>query len=350
MTVRLFLPEEERTRRGAGWVFVALALAFLGGFVWLIGFPPRINVTSAILLAPPSALLAVGLWFAFRRRVVIAVDADRRTYAVIRNGARSGSGPLDSLGPLVVQRRTRLAGSGDNKRTVVEYVVHAAEHSRIDLYVTDTPTEARRRMQRLARSWRVSCKSYGGTVLAPEELGLPLHRRLAADPEARTEASLNPEWGLRIERIAPGYAFISTRRSWAPLLGWVLAAAALVAVLVLGIPGRLLSALRGTQGDLLERVLAGLLGFVLLALLWKLGWSVREALSPGTLRVTDAGVSYRRSRMAFEEIEEVAATFPVELVGHRRTMRLAPTFCPPAAATAVAHEIQRMILELATPR
>jgi len=75
----------------------------------------------------------------------------------------------------------------------------------------------------------------------------------------------------------------------------------------------------------------------------------RRALS-GTLRVTDAGVSYRRSRMAFEEIEEVAATFPVELVGHRRTMRLAPTFCPPAATTAVAHEIQRMILELAAPR
>jgi len=92
---------------------------------------------------------------------------------VIRNGARSGSGPLDSLGPLVVQRRTRLAGSGDNKRTVVEYAVHAAEHSRIDLYVTDTPTEARRRMQRLARSWRVSCKSYGGTVLGPRSWAYP---------------------------------------------------------------------------------------------------------------------------------------------------------------------------------
>jgi hypothetical protein len=63
--------------------------------------------------------------------------------------------------------------------------------------------------------------------------------------------------------------------------------------------------------------------------------------------VTDRGVSYRFSRMPFREIEEVTSQFPVEVVGDRRSLVLGTTFCPPAATEAVAHELQRLIIEVA---
>lgn len=47
------------------------------------------------------------------------------------------------------------------------------------------------------------------------------------------------------------------------------------------------------------------------------------------------------------EIEEVTSTFPVELVGDRRSLVLGHTFCFPDAMEAVAHEIQRLIIEVA---
>jgi hypothetical protein len=37
---------------------------------------------------------------------------------------------------------------------------------------------------------------------------------------------------------------------------------------------------------------------------------VRDAFFPGTVRITDRGVSYRFSRMAFREIEEMTTTHP----------------------------------------
>ena len=51
--------------------------------------------------------------------------------------------------------------------------------------------------------------------------------------------------------------------------------------------------------------------------------------------------------MAFREIEELTATYPIELIGDRRTLTLGETFCRPGAAQTVAHELQRLIIEVA---
>ena len=124
----------------------------------------------------------------------------------------------------------------------------------------------------------------------------------------------------------------------------------LLGLLALGGSPRLglLSTLRDVGGDLLGQVLAGLLGVVFLAVLWKLWAGVRDTFFPGMVRVTENGVSYRFSRMAFERIEEVSATLPIEVVGDRRILRLAESFCPRGAAADVAHELQRLIIEVAT--
>ena len=349
MAVQRFLPDVERTRRGAGWVFIGIALALLAGVGWLVVRAGRVNGTGMVLLAAPLALLALGLYLALRRKEVLDIDLDNRTYAVIRNGAKSASGPLDSLGPLTVKQRIRVTGSSDSgsrdRRTVIEYVVSAAVHSKINLYVMDTPGKARQKMEALARAWRVSCQSYGGAVRGPDALDVPLHKRLKGDREARTVTPLRPEWGVRIEPLSPGYAIVSTHRSWAPLRSSAILL--VVALVVFGVsPSRFRSILPEAVDDLLGRILAGLLGVVLLVGLWMLWKGVRDTFFPGTVRVTEEGVSYRRCRMRFGEIEEVTATLRIEVVGDRRILRPAESFCPPAALSAVAHEIQRLILEV----
>lgn len=346
MAVQRFLPDVERTRRGAGWVFVAIALALLSGVGWLLARAGRVNGTGMVFLAVPLGLLALGLYLALRRKEVLAIDLDNRKYAVIRNGAQSASGALDSLGPLAVERRSRQTGNSDQRRTIIQYVVRAAQQSQLDLYVMTTPGQARQKMEALARAWRVSCQAYGGAVRGADDLDVPLHQRLRGDREARVIAPLRSEWGIQIEPLSEGYAIVSTHRSWSPLLR---GSGILLFVLFAAFgysPGRLSSLLPEMAGDLLSKVLAGLMGVVALVGLWVLGRAARDSFYPGTVRVTEAGVSYRGSRMAFSEIEEVTATLPIELVGDRRILRLAETFCPPAALSAVAHEIQRLVLEV----
>jgi hypothetical protein len=343
-----FLPDVERTRRGAGWVFTGMALALIAGVGWLVVGAGRVNGTGMVMLAVPLALLALGLHLALRRKEVLEIDADQRTFTVIRKGAKSGSGPLDSLGPLTVKQRIRVtgdSGNADKRRTVIEYVVSAAVQSKIDLYVMNTPGKARQKMEGLARAWRVSCQSYGGAVRGPDELDVPLHERLRGDREARTVTPLSPEWGVRIEPLSPGYAIVSTFRSWAPLRssGFVL----FVLVVMFGFsPDRLHSFLPEAVADPLGRILAGLMVVVFLVMLWLLWSGVRDTFYPGTVRITEDDVSYRGSRMRFREIEEVMATLPIEVVGDRRILRLAETFCPRAALKPVAHELQRLILEV----
>jgi hypothetical protein len=347
MAVQRFLPEVARTRRAAGWVFIVIGVFFAAWLSWSAITAGRVNGTTLVFIALPALLAVWGLRLAFRHEVVVEVDLDQRTYAVIRDGKPGGSGPLDDLGPLAVSRRAHVLSTGEERRTVVEYVVSPAAHSKIDLYVRATPGKARRKMEALGRAWRLPCRSYGGAVRAAEALDQPLHERLRNDREARVEAPLRPEWGVRIEPIFRGHAIVSTHRSWAPLTQGALIA--LVPIVIVGATSStgLLSTFREASGDLLDRVLLGLMAVVGVALLWKLGRGALDTFFPGTVRVTERGVSYRGRSMAFGKIEEVIANLPIEIVGDRRILTLPVSFCPREAVEPVAHELQRLILEVA---
>lgn len=346
MAVQRFLPDVERTRRAAG--FVCLAIGALGdaGLVWGVAATGRVTVTTVVFFVFATALAAGGVHLAFRPAVVLEVDPDARTYVVVRSGKRSGSGPLEELGPLAVSRRTREVGSTEKRRTVVEYVV-GASHSKIDLHVMSTAGKARQKMEALGHAWRLPCRSLGGVVRAAGDLDAPLHRRLRNDGEAKAAAPLRPEWGLRIEPVFRGQSIVSTHRSWAPLTQGALLALAPVVIVALTSSAGLLSTLREASGDLLDRVFLGLIGVVALALLWQLWKGARDTFFPGVVGVTENGVSYRGRRMAFDEIEEVIAGVPIEIVGDRRILSLAVSYCPREAVGPAAHEIQRLILEVA---
>jgi hypothetical protein len=346
MTVQRFRPDVERTRRGFGWTFMTVAVALIGGLAWLEIFLGRLTGTAIVLFAVLAGLFTLGYRLAFRVQDLFEIDVQQRTCSVIRGGSRAGSTPLDALGPLEVERRVREVGTEGKRRTITEYVVHAAAHSTVDLYVETTAGKARRRMEALAQAWRLPCRSLGGAVRGPDELDVPLHDRLRDDRAARTPAELRPEWGVRIEPLSLGYAMRSRHRSWRPL--GTSAAAVFTGVLIvyqLSSAGVLASALR--DEDLFARVLVGLFGVVALVMLGLVAQGVRDTFFPGTVLVTDRGVRYRFSRMPFREIEEITSHFPVEVVGDRRSLALGTTFCPPAATDAVAHELQRLIIEVA---
>ena len=345
-----FLPDVERRRRAAGWILSLFGLIQAALLTWALLTFGRASLATLALLALALGLLAWGLRLALRREVAIEVDVDRRTYTVVRKDGRS-SGSLDDLGPLAVTRRERVVGSRDKRQTIVEYVVNATTttHGRIDLHVEDTAGQARRKMERLGRRWQLSCQSLGGEVRAADELDQPLHRRLRGDAAALQPVPLRPEWRLEIATRPSGRALVSAHRSWAPLVSSAVILAPTAFVLVIAWNIGLWSILADATGDELERGLAGLLGLIALALLWKAAGGLRDTFFPGEVVVNARGVSYRGRRLPFDRVEEVVAGLPIEVAADRRSLVLATSFCPPEATRAVAHEIQRLILE-AAPR
>ena len=345
MAVQRFLGDVDRTRRGAGWIFMAVAA---GLAAWIASIEIRagnVNGTGLVFYVLLGGLAYLG-WRLVQPKDFFEIDVVERTYSVMRHGTKSGAGKLDALGPLEVKERVRVIGTGNNQKTRIEYIVTAAVHSKVDLYSMTTAGKARRKMEALARAWRLPCRSFGGAVRGPDELDVPLHERLRDDPNARRPAELRPEWSVRIEPLSLGYAMHSTVRSWAPLR-----ASAFILVVALFVFSRVfrtgVMASLPESGDLMGQVLLGLMGVVVLVFLWMVFTGVRDTFFPGTVRVTDRGVSYRWSRMPFRQIEEVTTTFPIELIGDRRSLRLGDTFCSRVAAKAVAHEIQRLIIEVA---
>jgi len=351
MAVQRFLPDVDRTRRVAGWILILVSLPPLA---WLVGAAVKgghPNGTFLFLMAVSLGLFALGLRLAFWPREYLEIDLEARTFDVIRKGKRSAAGSLDTLGPLEVSRRTRVTGSGDHQSTIVEYVVRGAVHSKIDLYAMKTAGKARQKMEGLARAWHLPCQSWGGAVRKPDALDTPLHERLRGDGPSRKPMPFAPESGVRIEPAPMGYAMASTHRSYTPLAApAVFLVVSLFTLYSLFSDRSLLDGLvSGAQnGDPADLVFSSLLGIAALFMFWLVWTGVRDAFFPGTVYISDRGVTYRGRTMRFKHIEEVTSASSVEIVGDNRILALADTFCPIAATDAVAHELTRLIIEVAS--
>jgi hypothetical protein len=351
MPVQRFLGDRERIIRGFGYVIALVGFALLAWAAFEIQRAGRIGIAGMVYVLIFLAILGAGLRFVFVHKEYLEIDVEARKYSVYRAGKKIAGGALDSLGPLRVSRRSYQTGGGGSATnpqrsyTITNYVVSAAQHSKIDLYAVKTPARARRKMEALARAWGVSCQSYGGEVRAVGQLDVPLHERLRGDRSACTPAPLDPAWGLRIEPLSPGYALVSTHRSWEPLR----VAAFLVLALLIGAG---FTGMRATlsmpwsdEAGPVERVLGGAMTALVVAALVNLALGARDTFAPGSVRITPEGVAYRGRRLRFAEIEEVVSTPRVELLGDRKSLKLAPSFCPPRAVTSLMHELQRLIVE-----
>src|SRR6185295_9888987 len=115
MTATRFLPDIERTRRGVGLFFTALAAPLLTWLIYRIVQAQRLNITGFVLLLIGGGFLALGLRLWFHLPVFLEIDLESRTFNVVRNGVKQGGGPLDSLGPLSVKFRTRVTGTGSDR-------------------------------------------------------------------------------------------------------------------------------------------------------------------------------------------------------------------------------------------
>lgn len=350
MTTKRYYSDTDRTRRTAGIVLVVAGGLFLG----LLSRVALGGVSTALVLFTTLPLLMIGIGIRFLRHVVagIDVDLDQRRYSLIRDGKPAGSGALDELGPLRVSRKeTTIKSSHPEKMdsTSVSYEVKPAGYGFLTLYSLKSPGRARQKMEALARKWRLSCRSLDGPVRAYEHLDAPLHVRLRDDREARTPVLLNPEWRVAVAEIFRGHAIVSHHRSFAPLAGSAVFVIGPI-LLIAGTGGNLASGVRQMVGDLLGQVLLALGGVVAGVLAWKIVQGVLDTFRPGTIEINDRGVSYRWSRLKFDQIEEVTAAHRIEIVGDRRVLAIPAAFCPPAAVKPIAHELQRLILETATKR
>lgn len=348
-SIQRFLPDVDRTRWRAGWLFLIVGGLGAAALVARGAATGRITVASFVLLALAGGLVAWGRRLALKPDVVLEVDLGTRAYALIREGRRAAQGPLEELAPLVASVRTRVTGTGRSSRTVTEYVVKPTAHSKLDFYVTRTPEAARRKMERLARAWRLPCRSMGGAVRAAEDLDKPLHERLRGS--ASTEpVPLRPEWKLRIDELKPGYALVSSNRSWASVQqGWSIFVGLVGAVglgSVVALPSNARDTVREMKGDALGQVLLALGAVVAVVIVVEIAKAFRDVLHPGAVRVTPEGVSYRGKRLRFGEIEEVTSGIRIQILGDRRKLRLSPSFCPPEAQAAVIGELQRMIVAI----
>jgi hypothetical protein len=323
---------------------MSVAVVLAVGLAWLEVGGRRITVTAIVLFSILAGLFALGYRLALKVRDLLEIDVAQRLYLLTRDFSPAGSGPLDELGPLQVEKRTRRVG--DRGSTITQYVVHGQAHAAVDLYVETTAGKARRRMEELAKAWRLPSRSLGGGVRGPDELDVPLHDRLRDDRKAREPVELRPEWGVTIEPLSLGWAIRSRHRAWTPFaISLAMAAGVGFFISRLAATDIFSSVLR--RDDPFARVLLGIFGLVGLLVLWLVLQGVRDTFFPGTVLVTDRGVRYRFSRMSLREIEEVTTQFPIELVGDRRSLALGATFCPAVATDAVAHELQRLIIEVA---
>jgi hypothetical protein len=346
--VQRFLPDVDRTRWRAGWLFLIVGGLGAAALVGRAAMTGRASVTSFVLLALAAGLVAWGRRLALKPDVVLELDLGTRSYALLREGRRAAAGSLEELGPLEASVRTRATGTGRSSRTVTEYVVKSRAH-KLDLYVMGKQEPARRKMEGLARAWRLPCRSMGGAVRAAEDLDKPLHERLRGSAPAEP-ALLRPEWSLRIDDLKPGYALVSSNRSWASVQhGWAIFVGLVGAMglgSVMAMPATMRDTVGEMKGDALGRVLLALGAAVVVVVLVEIVKAFRDVLHPGAVLVTPDGVSYRGKRLRFAEIEEVTSGLSIQIMGDRRKLRLSPSFCPPEAQAMVIRELQRMIVAI----
>src|SRR5713226_2675028 len=144
MAVQRFRSEVDRTRRVLGAIFIALALVLIQWLVRVEIAAGRVTVTALVFFALFGALFYLGLRL-LRPKDLFEIDVERRTYSVIRDGKPSGSGPLDDLGPLEVEKRVYRPGyDRKDQRPSIQYVVRAAVQSQIELCTVRGAGKARR--------------------------------------------------------------------------------------------------------------------------------------------------------------------------------------------------------------
>ena len=350
MSVQRYRSAEDRTRRIAGVGLVLFSSVPLALLMWA-AIDER-STAAAVIALLPAGLIALGVRLVTHVKAALDVDLLRRRYTLIRDGKTAGDGALDDLGPLRVTMETQTIKASrpeDSDRHVVRYKIKPAGYGFLSLYSLKTPGGARRKLETLARKWNLPCRALDGAVRAPHDVDVPLHVRLRDDDAARAPVPLRPEWRVGIGPIPGGHAIVSHNRAFRPLAESLVMVGVPVVILAYN-GGDVAAFVRNGMEQANGQAVLALMAAMACGVLWHGVTSVREALQPGAIEITDRGVRYRGSRMAFDRIEEITSAGSIEIVGDRDVLTIAEWFCPREAVEPVAHELQRLIIETAPAR
>jgi hypothetical protein len=335
--VQRFLPQHARSARFAHIRWIVFFCPAFGAAAYVSREIPPVAVICLILCVGSLALRVRGLR---RPPIVLEVDLDRRTITVVQLASRGNPESLDSWEPLMVSQVEQPVRESDS--TTTAYVVTSSAHPEIALFVASSPEAARRKMEGVARQWKIASRALGGAVRTPSELGVPLHLRLHDDASARATLGPLSQWGVGLQSSSDGHALTPLAGS-VSILGQLVLLVIFVAIVGYENAGQFRTEL--SQGDP-EATFLAVLGAAFFLIFLVLG--IRATFFPPVLRITPHGVSYGFKKMDFSEIEEVTATSPLQIVGGRKHITLSGAFCTSDGRQSVAHEIQRLIIETAT--
>src|SRR5262245_33982324 len=224
-----FITIDQRERRRVGWL-----VAIVGVFVIALLVVSAVNAASPNVPALSLfglAFVAAAVWGlrrAFETQTFIEVHPTARTCVVTERGKRGDVRALESLAPLTVSLRPiagrrspysaapaygSFSGTGRRSSPTPTYVIHPAGRRDLALFEFRTPDQARHKLEALAAAWNVTSQAYGGEVRSAETLDTMLHQRLAADSGVSRPMALEPQCGLNVEPLSPGYTFSFTRPS-----------------------------------------------------------------------------------------------------------------------------------------
>jgi hypothetical protein len=322
---------------------------------------PAVTVISVLFLAAS----AWGIRRAFEVKSFIEVNHAARTCVITEGGKRGQVQPLESLAPLtvtltkwtpkrnpyttstsghyVVGSPVRGVSSRGPKPT---YIIHPAGRRELALFEFRTADRARRKLEELAAAWGIASQAHGGDVRPADALDKTLHERLSTEPGLSKPIALDPQWGVELKRLAPGYALTFTRPSATRFIPVIVSLVVVLAGAGVLYQLDMLDAAFAPSEDLVLSVVAiTLMVFLALPLVNAVIAYLRTR--PRPLLVTPAGVSLGRSTLAFDQIEEVSWVLDVTILGDRKKLRIPGSWFPAEAGPILVREIKRVIAETA---
>jgi len=347
MQTAIFLTRPARIRRAANHFFFAASAVAILALIPAFTPAPRVSATLAAAVFTIGAVVAGGARLLFANASKLELDLQARKYRVVDSEGANPWHPIEKLGPLHVEYRSRVVKSKQGRRTIVEYAVIPKGRPDLDLYLEKSPRRARRLLERLAKEWQLPSRSFGGDLRQPEDLDRPLHERLSRSAVARARKTLNPRWGVSVElQDEAKTVFRSSFRDLGRTFGGPLLTVAPAAFVIIAITfGGWRQLARTGYLSSMDRVFLVALGMAFLLIAWFVAKAARDAFFPGAIEVSPEGVRHRGRFLALREIEEVVSEAGLEIIADRRSIKLPLTWCPDEAFDTVAHEVRRAIIE-----
>jgi hypothetical protein len=329
-------------------LFFSMPSAFSAIIVGFEGDGDSVAIGTALIFSTIGvAITLIGLKMRFKPKVYLFVDKVSGLIVLFRKGRELKEIPFAAAGPLAQVMDSRTVRTKNGTRTVIYYCLKSPAVPDDFLFESTSELRTRREAEKMARIMNVSLISPAGEERSPQELDLPFYRRFARSKQELKATTLPFDSKLSVRDLMPGTEIGTSHRAMLPVIMGVLALAitggiALLLLLPTGTIGRFGAEFSGKDNAyiILTVVLLNLGGYFFYR-------GIKSAFLPGKVVITPYEVSYRRTKMSLEDIEEIERDENglIRLIGDHRILVISPYFCPDAEKDILLHVLRRAVIE-----